>query len=472
MTGAHRLLKSRTFRITLIYLCVLIFALVALLGAVYWSTTAAVSRQIESTIDAELRGLAEQFNQRGLVGLIRAIERRASRDENDRALYLLTESGGRPLAGNLDRWPDGPADAEGWVTFRMENPKTARGFDFGRARVFTLRGGFRLLVGHDVREETFVAGLIRGTLIWAVVIVVAATLLGGFLLSRSLLSRIEGVNRISREIMAGDFSRRVPETGGGDEFDALARNLNAMLDQIERLVGGMKQVSDNIAHDLRSPLARLRSRLELSLLEERDEESYRALVKETIEETDQILRTFNALLSIAEAEAGAARERFALIDPAALIEDLGDLYGPLAEEAGLSFHSGKAAKEGFEFIGDRDLLFQALANLIENAIKFSENGGEVSLTLAREGSHILLSVGDHGPGISAEDRAHVLERFTRLEPSRTTPGSGLGLALVLAVARLHGGEVRLEDNQPGLLAQILLPLANERRGVRGLAANG
>ncbi len=238
MRQGRSLLTSRTFRIILIYLFVLSLALGGLLGLVYWSTTAAVSRQIETTIDAELRGLAEQFRQRGVIGLSQAIERRSTQNAEDRALYLLTDAEFRPLAGNLDRWPDGEPDAEGWVTFRMANPSTSRGFDFGRARTFDLGGRFHLLVGHDVREETFVAGLIRGTLVWALVIVVVITVLSGLLLSRMLLSRIEAINKTSQEIIAGDLSRRVPESGGGDEFDALARNLNAMLDQIERLIGG------------------------------------------------------------------------------------------------------------------------------------------------------------------------------------------------------------------------------------------
>ncbi len=458
MRQGRSLLTSRTFRIILIYLFVLSLALGGLLGLVYWSTTAAVSRQIETTIDAELRGLAEQFRQRGVIGLSQAIERRSTQNAEGRALYLLTDAEFRPLAGNLDRWPDGEPDAEGWVTFRMANPSTARGFDFGRARTFDLGGRFHLLVGHDVREETFVAGLIRGTLIWALVIVVVITVLSGLLLSRMLLSRIEAINKTSQEIIAGDLSRRVPESGGGDEFDALARNLNAMLDQIERLIGGMKQVSDNIAHDLRSPLARLRSRLEVALIEARDVESYREILRETIEETDQILTTFTALLSIAEAEAGAPKERFQPLDPAELLADVGDLYQPLVEEAGLHLELREGVdSSGLELRGDRDLLFQALANLLDNAIKYSNPGGRVTLALDASSNGTVFTVADQGSGIPEGEREKVLERFYRLEASRTTTGSGLGLALVAAVARLHGGVLRLNDNEPGLKASLVLP---------------
>jgi signal transduction histidine kinase len=456
------LLRSRTFRLTLVYLCFLILALAGVLGLVYWSTTAAVSRQIETTIDAELTGLAEQFRQRGLVGLMQAIRRRSADNDDGRALYLLTDDDYEPLAGNLNRWPDGKPDAEGWVTFRMENPSTARGFDFGRARVFDLGGRYHLLVGHDVREETFVAGLVRGTLVWALVIVVAVTVLGGVLLSRMLLSRIETINRTSRDIMAGDLSRRIPESGSGDEFDALARNLNAMLEQIESLITGMRQVSDNIAHDLRSPLARLRSRLEVALIEARDVDSYREVVKDTIEETDHLLATFKALLSIAEAEAGAAKERFGEVRLDRLLDDVADLYAPLVEEAGLRFDCGSdaAAVEGrgnASVLGDRDLLFQALANLIDNAIKYGASGGVVVLSMQPLPDEVRITVSDRGPGIPETDRPKVLERFHRLEPSRTTKGSGLGLSLAAAVARLHGGELRLADNAPGLAAVLVLP---------------
>lgn len=462
MAQGRPLLKSRTFRITLIYLCFLSLALIGILSLVYWSTTAAVSRQIETTIDAELTGLAEQFRQRGVVGLVQAIRRRTAGGEERRALYLFTDAEFRPLAGNLDRWPDGEPDAEGWITFRMENPSTARGFDFGRARLFDLGGRYHLLVGHDVREETFVAGLIRGTLIWALVIVVAITVLGGVLLSRMLLARIETINRTSREIMAGDLARRIPESGVGDEFDDLSRNLNDMLDRIESLITGVKQVSDNIAHDLRSPLARLRSRLEVALIETRDVEGYREIVKDTIEETDHLLATFKALLSIAEAEAGAAKERFEVVELDGLLEDVAELYAPLVEEAGLrldweadAMPTDKEARR--HVLGDRDLMFQALANLIDNAIKYGASGGVITLSMRATAETVRVAVSDRGPGIPEADQPKVLERFHRLEPSRTTKGSGLGLSLVVAVARLHGGELLLEDNEPGLSVVLALP---------------
>jgi signal transduction histidine kinase len=464
VSGA-RLIRSRSFRLGLLYLCALNGAALLLLGVVYWSTTAAVTRQIETTINAEILGLSEQFNQRGIIGLNQAIQRRVQQDESRRALYLLTDAAYQPLAGNLDRWPSEEPNKDGWVTFGMTKPAgDGDGLNIGWARVFDLGGRYHLLVGHDIRERSYVEGLIRETLAWGLGGTLVLTLIGGFLLARLLLRQIDVINTTSRDIMAGDISRRIPVQGSGDEFDELSENLNAMLDQIERLVRGLKEVSDNIAHDLRSPLARLRSRLELALLEPADAERYKDVLLDTIAEADSLLATFNALLSIAEAEAGTARDQFVPLDLEGLLSDVAELYEPLAEAAELSF--GFACDRDalrLKVMGDRDLLFQALANLLDNAIKFSDPGGAVTLSLKRRGDRLDITVADRGPGVPAAARGKVMERFYRLEESRTTPGSGLGLSMVAAVARLHDGELSLSDNGPGLRATIALPI-RERNG--------
>jgi signal transduction histidine kinase len=288
-------------------------------------------------------------------------------------------------------------------------------------------------------------------------VILGLTLLGGLLMSRSVLRRVDAINRTSKEIMSGDLSRRIPVSRRGDEFDQLAENLNAMLDQIERLLAAMKEVSDNIAHDLRSPLARLRSRLEVTLMEDPDDAAYRETIGRTIEEADGLLKTFNGLLSIAQAEAGAARAGFAPVDLATLVADVAELYEPLAEDLGLAL--AVEVDEAGTIRGDRNLLFQALANLVDNALKYSPPESRVTLRLARQADRVALSVSDHGPGIPAEARARVKERFVRLESSRSTPGSGLGLSLVAAVAELHGGTLELADNGPGLIARLELPKA-------------
>ncbi|MGF1610704.1 MAG: sensor histidine kinase [Kiloniellales bacterium] len=456
------LLHSRIFRLTLLYLCLFTAAMLALVGFIYWLATDSVTRQIDKTIDAEIRGLAEQYRQRGTVGLIQVIRQRTEGAGAARGLYLLTDQRFLPLAGNLSRWPDAAPDPDGWITFPLEFPDSEGGLNFGRGRVFELSGGLHLLVGHDLRERTRIAAVIRETLAWGLIAVVGLSLAGGLLMSRSLLSRIDRVNATARDIMAGDLSRRVPTSGRDDEFDRLAGNLNAMLDRIERLLAGMKQVSDNIAHDLRSPLTRLRSRLEVTLMERHDEAAYRQAIEQTIAEADGLLKTFNALLSIAQAESGAPRQGFAPVELGALVGDVAELYEPLAEDRGLTLELGEVAP--MTIAGDRHLLFQGLVNLLDNAIKFSPSGGRIALSLTRSGERACLTVADSGPGIPEAARAQVLDRFVRLESSRSTPGSGLSLAA--AVARLHDGELRLEDNAPedntpGLRASLLLPLGGQ-----------
>ena len=392
----HRLLHSRTFRLTLIYLCLFSASVLVLFGASYWMATGAVSRQIEATIDAEIRGLAEQYSQRGTVGLIEILNGRMRAGDPSGALYLLADPAFRPLAGNLDGWPFEQPDAEGWVTFPLSDPDpTVKRAQYGRARVFSLSGGLHLLVGHDVAERVRIADSIARLLAVGLAVTVGVSLLGGFLMSRSLLREFDRINQTSREIMAGDMSRRVPQSGRGDEFDQMAANLNAMLDQIERLVAGIKQVTDSIAHDLRTPLGRLRNRLDRALVEDADEAACREAISRAIDDADHLLKTFNALLSIGQAESGAPRRNFEPVDLGALVTDVVDLYEPVAEEKGLFFIVDAGSSATIK--GDRALLFQAVANLMDNAIKFSaapagSTNGSVGLALGREGKAARIAV--------------------------------------------------------------------------------
>jgi signal transduction histidine kinase len=472
-----RLTRSRTFRLALIYLCLFSTAVLALVGLVYWYATDSLSRQIDATIDAEIRGLAEQYHQRGTRGLLAAVERRASGAAARRGLYLLVDRDFTPLAGNISRWPDEPPDDEGWVTFRLGFPESEEneegaeeleGVNFGRARLFDLSGGLHLLVGNDVRERARVQNLVAETLGWGLAVILVLSLAGALLMSRFLLSRIEDINAASREIMGGHLNRRVPVSPRGDEFDEVAGNLNAMLDRIERLLDATKEVSDNIAHDLRSPLARLRSRLELLTLEDPNLEDYREATAETLAEVDQILKTFAALLAIAEAEAGAAQRSFAALELADLVRDVGELYEPLAEARGLTLELSVGGPARLH--GDRDVLFQAVSNLLDNAVKYAPEGSAVRLELSTSAGEARVAVADRGAGIPPELRDKVLERFFRAETSRSTAGSGLGLSLVAAAARLHGGRIALEDNDPGLRAVLSLPLRPEPRVSAGAPA--
>nr|WP_242468830.1 HAMP domain-containing sensor histidine kinase [Rhodovibrio salinarum] len=271
-------------------------------------------------------------------------------------------------------------------------------------------------------------------------------------MSRWLLGRIDRVNRTSQQILEGDLSHRVPLDGSDDEFDRLAGNLNRMLDQIEQLIASMRSVSDNIAHDLRTPISRLRSRLEVTLLSDRDTEAYRDAIQDAIGEADQILNTFNALLDIALAESGALRDQFEQVDLTAVVDDVVDLYEPLAEELDVTLSKRTASDVWID--GNAHLLSQALANLIDNAIKYTPSGGVIVVTNQQHDGKVDLCVSDSGPGIPADKRAEVLKRFSRLEHSRSAAGSGLGLSLVAAVARLHEAEIELSDNAPGLVVRL------------------
>lgn len=437
------------------YMAVFGASVLVLLGFIYAATAGFMERQIDETINAEIRGLSEQYSQQGLSGLVRIIQARVARDKSGQSIYLLADWKFDPLAGNLAEWPSFADAGDGWADLSLENPETFEKRQT-RLRHFLLPGNYRLLVGRDVSERDKVGRLIMDSLLWGLGITLVLGFFGGVLMSRFLLGRIDAINRTSREIMDGDLSRRVPLRGADDEFDRLAGNLNAMLDQIVALMDGVRQVSDNIAHDLRGPLNRIRAGLELTLREGGGIEDSRVAMERTIEEIDNLLGTFNALLTISQAEAGSRRQDFAPLDLAAVAGDVAELYEPLAEDKNLSLSVDLAG--GQTVRGNRHLLSQALANLLDNAIKYTPSGGAVSLSLAAGPTGPVIEVADSGPGIPESARDKVLERFQRLESSRNTPGSGLGLSLAAAVVKLHHGELGLLDSPSGgLLVQVRLP---------------
>lgn len=446
-----KLLRTSTFRSALVYLALFGLSVVALFAFVYWNTAVFIAEQTDDTIKAEITGLAEQYREGGLIGLLDAVRERGR--GQSRSLYLITDPRRRWLAGNLDAWPQVDTGPGGWLDFIVRRKVGRRAETHHvRARHLLLRGGFQLLVGRDVQERHDLAERLRASLIWIVALTIALGLLGGVAMSRNMLRKIDAINRASRDIMAGDLSRRVAVSGSNDELDRLAQNLNAMLGEIERLMTGMRQVTDNVAHDLRTPLNRLRGRLEVTLMAPASEAAYRAAMEETIAEAEGLLKTFNALLGIAEAESGAHRGTLAELDAGILAADVAELYTPLAEEKGIRLAC--EAADGLAVTGDRHLLSQALANLADNAVKYTAPGGSVTVVARRDNGTVELAVADTGPGIAAADRGRVLERFQRLEASRNSPGSGLGLSLVAAVARLHGAELVLDDNHPGLRVSI------------------
>lgn len=452
-----KILSTTTFRLAIAYMVLFAVSGFALLGFIYWSTAGYMARQTDQTIAADITGLEEQFRTGGIQRLIQVIQGR-SRTPGD-SLYLLAREDGSVIAGNINAWPPVTPDDEGWISLEFERPisEGVTATHEARGRIFEIQNRFRLLVARDIYQRNQILSTIETSLYWAMGITAALGLLGGAVLARYTMSRLDEINKTSRQIMEGDLSHRVPVRGSGDEIDQMADNLNAMLDQIERLMMGMRQVTDNIAHDLRSPLNRLRSRVEVTLIEEDGEEAYRAALQQTIDEADNIIRTFNALLSIAQVEAGALRDEMVDLDIGALARDVAELYEPLAEDKNMRLDI--EAEEGLTVRGNRELLSQSLANLLDNAVKYGPDGSRVTLRVAPASNGVEVEVTDEGPGVPEGERENVTKRFVRLEQSRTAPGAGLGLSLVAAAAKLHRGTLALSEHQngKGLKATFTLP---------------
>ena len=449
--GLRRLLRSTTLRVALLYMALFVVSVAALLAFVHYTTAGYLSRQTDAAIAAETAELANRFRQGGIGALAREISNKAAANIGRRSIYLLADENLDPIAGNISRWPqEVEPDEAGWLEFTLTG--AAEGPEPVRARVFRLgpEGRLHLLIGRNVLAQRTFQRVIASAMIWGLGISVALALGGGLLMSRTIARRLERINRTAREVMAGHLDERVPTRGTDDEFDRLAANLNRMLDQIQYLMDSVRQVSDNVAHDLRTPLTRLRWRLER--LQAGDDEG--ALLEEAIADADGLLNTFHALLRIAEVESGS-RRRFTEVDLAELVADVGELYEPVAGAHGQTLHI--EADGAVPARGDRDLLFQALTNLVDNAVKYTPEGGTIAVRAVPVDDGAELVVADSGPGVPAAQREAVLERFVRLEASRASVGSGLGLSLVAAVARLHEGELRLEDNDPGLRVRLSVP---------------
>ena len=451
--------KSSTFRLAVGYACLFGVSATAVLSFIYWSTAGYMARQTDITIQTEVEGLAERYRGTNLNGLVELLDRRVASSRHSNALYLLMDPALRPIVGNLDRWPDTAPDDAGWLNFDLERAASegnrgARSHP-ARARTFILQDGYHLLVGRDVRELTRTRQLIARTLGWGIGLTAVLGLAGGWVMSRSTARRLEAINETGREIMQGDLSRRVPTDGSDDDFDQLAVNLNLMLGRIQGLMEDVKQVSDNVAHDLRTPLTRLRQRLE-TLRSERDTSPATAVaIDRALGETNELLATFSALLRIARIESGERRAHFDRVALASVIEDAAELYEPVAEQRGQTMTVDLNDTVAVE--GDRHLLFQAFANVLDNAVKYTPNGGEVRVTIGSRDGHGRVTISDTGPGIPPTMREQVFKRFSRLEQSRPQPGNGLGLALVAAVAKLHRAKIALTGEGSGLSVHLDFP---------------
>jgi signal transduction histidine kinase len=454
------LFRTTVFQLTLVYMALFGVSVVALFTFIYWSTLGYLERQTQQIIEAEIRGLAEQAERRGLFGLADVINDRVRRDTENRSVYLLVDAGLRPIAGNVSRWPE-QFDRRGeWVDFLRSDGEG--NLTPVRALVLGVGPGFRLMVGRDIRELERINEVFRRASLWGLGLTMGLSLLGGLAIGFSAQRRLAQINRATRQIIAGNLSQRVPVLGGGDEHDELAENLNAMLDQIEKLMAGLRHVGDSVAHDLRGPLTRLRTRLDALAAEEAP--SCEGL-DECVAQADALLATFNALLRIARIESGAYRSAFAPVDLGRIARDVCELYHAAADERQVRLDC--SAPEEALVIGDRELLAQALTNLLDNAVKYTPAEGRIDVRVERAAaqSAYTLRVADTGPGIPATERNRMLERFTRLDSARTLPGNGLGLALVKAVAEQHDATLSLGDNRPGLVVEMEMPARDRRKGL-------
>jgi signal transduction histidine kinase len=447
--------STTAFGLSALAVAFFLFAAAIVVGFLFWQTNKLFTDQVLATLAAESRILSSEMKVGGEAKLVQTVEA-LSRPQGP-GLYYLADASGSKIAGNLNRIPpelDG--ESRGGV-FSYQPTEDERSTHLAVAIPVELGPNVRLIIGRDVEDQRAFANSIRFAFLLGFGVLSVIGLLGGLAVSRLIVNRMDQITAASRQIMAGDLSRRIPTTGRGGELDGLADSLNEMLDRIESLMNGLREVSDNIAHDLKTPLNRLRNSAEAALRDPRGEDAYREGLERTIEKADDLIKTFNALLLIARLEAGPLEESTETFDLGRFVADVSELYTPAAEEAG--FTLSIEVEQNVFIRGNRQLIGQAIANLIDNAIKYSrggEPGSAITVRTFRIGGRPSISVGDHGPGILAADRERVLKRFVRLEESRTKPGTGLGLSLVAAVARLHHGEIRLESNEPGLRVVLLL----------------
>lgn len=424
-----------------------------------------IQRSQTVEIEREIRELVRLEKVRGIRSVANVVQKLARRAGP--GIYYLGDEKGRKLVGNVSNFPMEVLTQNGIHTFNYSIEQAlpdnignnTKGVGYALVSSRKLKGGFRLIVGRDIVERRGYTSIIFRGFLFGVIGIVILSLITGGITAKRVLKRIDSISDTTDKIMSGNMSQRVPITKRNDEFDRLATSLNDMLDRIENLMSGLKEVTDNVAHDLKTPLTRMRSKAEAALRKGVSAKDQRAALQATIDESDQLIRTFNALLMISRVEAGTPSGSFASFDVSEVAKDMAELYEPVAEDAGIELIL-KTEKE-VSIYANRELVGQALVNLIENAIKYAGGGKaknkKIVLSVGEENKNVRIEVSDNGVGIPKEDRERAVERFVRLEKSRTEAGSGLGLSLVRAVAKLHKGEFYLQDNKPGLRAIIEIP---------------
>ncbi len=463
--------RTSTVRLTATFIAIFVVFAILLMGFIGWQSSVQIQRQQTDDIDREIRQFQRIEAVQGIRALAFAVNRLSS--QPGPGIYYLGDASGLYLLGNVTDVPVDVVISPGVYTFDYERPNPlgdGPGEDIrpprqregvAVVRSIELANGMRLVVGRDVVERRGYSAIILQSFLVGVVGIILFSLIAGGITARRVLRRIDTIQQTSSKIMSGNLSERVPVTRRNDEFDALATNLNAMLDRIEQLLQGLKEVTDNVAHDLKTPLTRLRNQAEAALRDTASAETREKALETVIAESDRLIQTFNALLMIARAEAGAPSGALTEVNVSDIVADVAELYGPVAEDEGIAIKT--EIEPGVTLKANRELIGQAMVNLLENAVKYAKpgtgEGGRIGITLRREPGRVRIVVADNGPGIPEQDRKRVLERFVRLEVSRSEPGSGLGLSLVNAVARLHGGTFDVEDNTPGVKAVMDLPVS-------------
>lgn len=460
--------RTSTVRLTATFIAIFVVFAILLMAFIGWQSSVQIQRQQANDIENEIRLFQRIEATQGIRALAFALNRISG--QPGPGVYFLGDASGQYLLGNMAEVPPEVLIEPGVYSFNYDRPDPLgdgaaglpdrpRRLGVAAVRSVELNNGMRLVVGRDVVERRGYSAIILQSFLVGVVGIILFSVVAGGVTARRVLKRIDTIRDTSTKIMSGNLSERVPITRRNDEFDGLARNLNAMLDRIEQLLQGLKEVTDNVAHDLKTPLTRLRNQAEGALRDTASPETREKALETVIAESDRLIQTFNALLMIARAEAGAPSGALSEIDISPIVADVVELYAPVAEDEGIEIVANVA--EGVTLRANRELIGQAMVNLLENAMKYAKpedgSAGKITVDLRREGGNVVIAVADNGPGIPEADRNRVLERFVRLEKSRSEPGSGLGLALVNAVARLHGGSFRIEDNGPGVRAVLDVP---------------
>lgn len=456
----NRLFKTTAFRLIAIYLAVIVLASVGVGAYVAWKTSNLMTRQLMETISAEVKGLAEQYRLAGSRQLAETINARSRRPGNN--LYFFGAHRGQKIAGNINRIPAELITSSGGARFQyvwqQDNIRETR---HAVGIPFHVTGNLVLVVGRDIEDQMEYTATTRKMFLIGLGALALFGIGAGLWVSRNFLNRINIITATSKSIMAGDLSERIPLTGSDDELDRLSTNLNTMLARIETLMTSLRQVTDNIAHDLKTPINRIRIGAEEALLDKGNKDAQLTALHATIEEADNLIKTFNAILKIARLEAGAEGEKKDLVDLSQVINEIAELYEPLFDEADIDLVLGK--NQPVSIMADRQLISQAIANVVDNAIKYSkkatgDNGRQtIELAVERWPDFAKVMISDNGEGITKADRKRVLNRFVRLEDSRSKPGSGLGLSMVAAIVKAYGGSIKLEDNHPGLKVILTFP---------------